>query len=92
MQETAKLVVFIVLSSHSTVHFIVVVDAAVRYVYTGKLTLSVSKTCAAKVSLQKRRRYTVEMPSTNWTFKGDSQTAPFCGKQVCPAESNQSNS
>ncbi len=50
----AKLVAFIVLFSHSTVHFTVVVDAAVGYVYTGKLTLSVSKTCAAKLSLQKQ--------------------------------------
>ncbi len=91
MQEMVKLVVFIELFSHSTVHFIVAVDAAVRYVYTGKLTLSVSKTCAAKVSLQKRRHYTVEMPSTYWTFKGYSQTAPFWGTPVCPAEANQSN-
>ncbi len=54
MQEMVKLVVFIVLFSHSTIHFIVAVDAAVRYVYTGKLTPSVSKTCAAILSLQKQ--------------------------------------
>ncbi len=54
MQEMVKLVVFIVLFSHSTIHFIGVVDAAVGYIYTGKLTLLVSKTCAAKLSLQKQ--------------------------------------
>ncbi len=85
MQEMVKLVVFIVFFSYSTVHFIVAVDAAVRYVYTGRLTLSVSRTCATKLSLQKLAS------STNWTFKGDSQTAPFCSTQVCPAETNQSN-